>query len=274
MVEGGGSALQFGWLGEARNAPLLTLVLSLGPAILPALVGLVSRPRLETAVLLTGLSLLLMYFVRLNVDTAWVGFRAGQMFLVAVPVLIARGFVSTGPWRHVAIVIALLALLAGAPTTIIDAYNAQDITNFSQSPIGPWTVTVTRDESDGLDWLRHRTPPTAIVQMEPMARERQTWSLIPSLAQRRMAAGRPISLLGGTTPGSEYAEKSARVKTMYATGSASEAHDIASSLRIDYVWIDRVERAAYPTGVAKFDRAPSLFAPVFKNGEVTIYRVQ
>ena len=274
MVEGGGSALQFGWLGEARNAPLPTLLLSLGPAIVPAFVGFVSRPRPETAALLTGISLLLMYFVRLNVDTAWVGFRAGQMFLVAVPVLIARGFVSTGPWRHVAIVTALLALLAGAPTTVIDAYNAQDITNFSQSPIGPWTVTVTRDESEGLDWLRHHTPPTAIVQMEPLARERQTWSLIPSLAQRRMAAGRPISLLGGTTPGSEYAEKSAQVKTMYATGSASEAHDVASSLRIDYVWIDRVERAAYPTGVAKFDRAPSLFAPVFKNAEVSIYRVR
>jgi hypothetical protein len=274
MVEGGGAALQFGWLGEARNAPLLTLILSLGPALLPAIVGLFSRPRPETGALLTGLSLLLMYFVRLNVDTAWVGFRAGQMFLVAVPVLIARGFVSTGVWRHIAIATAVLALLAGTPTTVIDAYNAQDITNFSQGPIGPWTVTVTRDETEGLDWLRRETPLTAIVQMDPLARERQTWSLIPSFAQRRMAAGRPISLLGGTDARSEYADKSAQVKTMYATDNAQQARDIARLLRIDYVWVDRVERGAYPSGVAKFDAAPALFAPAFKNGEVSIYRVQ
>ena len=273
MVEGGGAALQFGWLGEARNAPLLTLILSLGPAIAPALVGLCSRPRAETGALLTGLSLLLLYFVRLNVDTAWVGFRAGQMVLVAAPALIARGFASTGAWRPIAIVTAVLALVAGTPTTVIDAYNAQDIDNFAESPIGPWTVTITRDEIQGLDWLRRETPRTAIVQMEPGARARQTWSLIPSFAQRRMAAGRPISLLGGTTPGSEYTEKSARVQTMYSTGSAPQASEIARSLRIDYVWVDRVERTAYPAGVAKFDAAPSLFAPVFKNAEVTIYRV-
>jgi hypothetical protein len=273
MVEGGGAALQFGWLGEARNAPLPTLMLSLGPAILPALVGLFSRPRPETAALLTAVSLLLMYFVRLNVDTAWVGFRAGQMFLVAAPLLIARGLVSR-VWRHVAVATAIVALLAGTPTTVIDAYNAQDITNVSQSPIGPWTVTITRDEHDGLEWLRRDTPVTAIVQMEPMVRERQTWSLIPSFAQRRMAAGRPISLLGGTDARSEYADKSAQVRTMYATDNAQQAADIARSLRIDYVWVDRVERAAYPSGVAKFDASPTQFAPAFKNGEVSIYRVR
>src|SRR5204863_1564766 len=135
---------------------------------------------------------------------SWVGFRAGQMFLVAVPVLIASGLAAAGAGRRIAVATGLLALLAGAPTTMIDAYNAQDITNFSQSPIGPWTVTVTRDQSDGLEWLRTTTRPDAIVQMEPIVRARTTWSLIPSFAQRRMAAGRPISLLGGTTEGTEY----------------------------------------------------------------------
>ena len=36
---------------------------------------------------------------------------------------------------------------------------------------------------------------TAIVQMEPMVRGREHWTLIPSFAGRRMAAGLPISLL-------------------------------------------------------------------------------
>ena len=56
------------------------------------------------------------------------------------------------------------------------------------------------------------TPPAAIVQMDPTARGRTTWSLIPSFAQRRMAAGLPISLLGGTAPDTEYADRSIRVQ--------------------------------------------------------------
>ena len=288
MVEGAGGALQVGWLGEARNAPAWSLLLSLGPALVPALVGLVAFviPRDENGpvasafrrnlapVLLAIASLALMHLVRLDVDHSWVGFRAGQMFLVAVPGLVAAGLASTGAWRRVTGGVAVLAVLIGAPTTIIDVYNAQDITNFAQSPNGPWTVTVTPDETQGLEFLRRVTPPNAVVQMDPLARERSTWSLIPSFAQRRMAAGRPISLLGGTEDSSEYGRRSAQVKTLYETASAQEAADIAHALRIDYVWVDRVERAAYPAGVAKFDADVTHFVPVFANGEVRIYAVR
>ena len=319
MIEGASGALQFGWLGEARNAPVANLMLSLGPALVAAAVGFLvaflppeggnyrderrgggypeskesSVEPKESSVeskkssvvsafrrnlpapLLAVTSLLLMHFARLDVDRSWVGFRAGQIFLVAVPVLIAGGFAATGVWRRVAIGITLVTLLAGAPTTLIDVYNAQDITNFSESPIGPWTVTVTREEHEGLEWLRTGTPPTAIVQMDPTARGRTTWSLIPSFAQRRMAAGQPISLLGGTEPsGTEYAVKSARVKTMYETRDAQQAWDIARSLRIDYIWVDQVERKAYPESVAKFDGEARLFQAAFRNTEVIIYRVQ
>jgi uncharacterized membrane protein len=60
---------------------------------------------------------------------------------------------------------------------------------------------------------------------------------------------------------------------MYATGNVREAHDIARSLRLDYIWIDRTERAAYPGGMAKFDAAPQFFTLVLRNTEVSIYRV-
>jgi hypothetical protein len=309
MVEGAGSALQFGWLGDARKGPIFTLILSLGPALVAALAGTPSLlppkggdykeireeggevaqngaelPQKTPAVsgfsrklappLLAIVSLILMYFVRLNVDTSWVGFRAGQMFLVAVPALIAGAFVARGVSRCIGIAVVAIAFLAGLPTTTIDVYNAQDITNFSPSPIGPWTVTITPDEQAGLEFLRRVTAPTAIVQMDPQARGRSTWSLIPSFAQRRMAAGQPISLLGGTQDDSEYGQKSARVRTMYQTESAGQAADIARSLRIDYIWVDRTERAAYPNGVAKFDADPARFTPVFVNAEVRIFGVR
>ena len=275
MAEGGGSALQFGWLDEARNFPLQSLALSLGPALLAAAAGLavgsVGRP--AAPLLLVVVALALMYFTRLDVDKSWVGFRAGQMILVAVPALIARGFVTSGARKALALVTALLVVAIGTPTAAIDTYNAQDVTNFSPSPNGPWTVTVTRDEQSGLAWLRANTPATAIVQMDPLARERSSWSLIPSFAERRMGAGRPISLLGGTTDGSEYAERSARVRIMYSTADPRAAHDIARALRLDYIWIDRTERTAYPSGIGKFDAAPQFFTRVFRNLEVSIYRV-
>ncbi|HET7695540.1 MAG TPA: hypothetical protein VFK57_07525 [Vicinamibacterales bacterium] len=275
MAEGGGSALQFGWLGDARNAPVVTLALSLGPALLAAVVGLavgrVGRP--FAPALLAALALAMMFFARLNVDSAWISFRSGQLFLIAVPALIARGFVTTGAARRTAVAAAIAAAVIGTPTTAIDAYNAQDTSNVSDGPIGPWTVLISPDQRAGLDWLRRGTPQTAIVQMEPLVRDRSTWSLIPSFAERRMAAGRPISLLGGTSDYSEYAERAARVRAMYQTGDARQAWNIARALRIDYVWVDGTERSAYPSGVAKFDGNPALFAPVFTRGDVRIYRV-
>ena len=274
MVEGAGGALQVGWFGEARNAPLWSLALSLGPVAAAALPGVITGKSPASAVALAAVSLLLMYFVRLDVDRSWVGFRAGQMFLLAVPALIAAGLQTDGRWRKLPAAVAVAMLLVGAPTLAIDVFNAQDIRNFSPSPNGPWTVTVTRDETDGLAWLRTSTPAASIVQMEPFARERSTWSLIPSLAQRRMAAGRPISLLGGTENDSEYGVKSARVRTLYETSNARQAWEIARSLRIDYIWLDTPERAAYMAGAGKFDAAPELFASVFKQGAVSIYRVR
>jgi hypothetical protein len=290
MVEGAGGALQFGWLGEARHQPLVSLMLSLGPAIVAAVPALCVPPdrlrqgyggqeggsyaRMAPALLLATVSLLLMHVVRLDVDTSWVGFRAGQMFLVAVPALIAAGLAARGARRGVAIALVVLAALAGAPTTIIDADNAQDITNFSESPNGPWTVTITSDEAQGLEFLRRVTPATAIVQMDPLARERSTWSLIPSFAQRRMAAGRPISLLGGTADDSEYADRSRRVQRLYQTPDAREAADIARALRIEFIWIDRVERTAYPSGMPKFEKPSEFFTPVFQNPEVLVLRVR
>jgi hypothetical protein len=191
-----------------------------------------------------------------------------------MPALVAAGLAASGVRRIAAAAIVIVATLAGAPTTLIDLYNARDIGNFAESPNGPWTVTITPEETQGLEFLRRITPAAAIVQMDPLARERVTWSLIPSFAQRRMAAGRPISLLGGTTDGSEYAERSLRVKRMYETSDVREAADIARALRIDFVWIDRVERAAYPAGMAKFEASPELFTLVFANAEVRIYRVR
>jgi hypothetical protein len=280
--EGATAALHFGFWGLARNGTLIVFLLSFGPLLLLMAPGLwPSRDQrlapLWPAIYAVVLGVLLMHFVALTVDQAWVGFRGGHILLVAAPVLVARGLlVLRQHSRRLAATAAIVTLAAGLPTTVIDAYNAQDVSN-RHICCGPnatqgdfhWTVVVTAAEHEALDWIRNNTPPDAIVQMEPTVRGRETWSLIPSFAERRMASGNPIALLAVPA----YAEGNAQVLRIYQSSDPEEAWRAAASLGIDYLYVDRTERAAYPN-VAKFDAHPEHFDPVFRNDEVTVYAVR
>jgi len=274
MVEGAGGFLQFGFLGASRQQPIVTLFLSLGPILVTGAAGLLFAGQLPVApaipfAILSAIALFLMYFVRLSVDQAWMAFRAGQMMIVGLAALTAR-FVAakSGARGAIASAIVLLALVCGAPTTIIDEYNAQDTSNLAMGPGFPWTIVVTPQQQQAYAWIRQNTPPNAVVQMDARARERATWSNIPSFAERRMAGGLPISLLN--VP--EYAERSDRIKAMYATRNADEAANIAHRLRIDYVYVDEVERGAYKDGIC-FDASPA-FEKVFEASPVAVYRIR
>ena len=58
-----------------------------------------------------------------------------------------------------------------------------------------WTQTVTPDEQEAFRWIRRATAPEATVQFEPVSRGRDSWSMIPTFAHRRLAAGMAYSLL-------------------------------------------------------------------------------
>jgi hypothetical protein len=269
VTEGAGSALDIGFSGFSRNYPLTTLMLSLGPVLVPAVIGMIRcrgdlRP---VTIALSGIliGLFLLYFVRIS-EASWVGFRAGQILLVTIPILLACVFstLKTVP----AALLAAAILVLGLPTTLVDTWNAQDISNQRQAPEFRWTIVVTPAQQEAFQWLRANTPEDAIVQMEPMLRGREHWTLIPSFAGRRMAAGLPISLL----PLPAYQERSERVRTLFATPNVDEAVEIAHRLRLDYLYVDREDDAAYP-GVRKFDAHPDRFARVFANDQVRIYKV-
>ena len=101
VMDGAGSALDFGYHGFSRHSPIVTLLLSLGPILVPAVAGLLfargvaSRPVIiGTTGIVVGLFLL--YFVRIS-EASWVGFRAGQVLLVSIPILLAITFEQIGP---------------------------------------------------------------------------------------------------------------------------------------------------------------------------------
>ena len=275
-VAGGAvGALHYGVFGPGSHAPLITFLLSFGPLLIPVAIGLwPSRGHALNGVwpAVTGvvLSVLLMHLVTLTTDVFWVGFRGGHLFFVLVPPLVALGLVRLWKPGLKAWAVAMVALVfaAGLPTTVIDAYNAQDVENRSMGPGFHWTVVVTPAEQQALAWIRTNTPPEAVVQAEPIVRGRETWSLIPSLAERRMAAGNGIPL-----PGPDYGPGSRQVREIYASTDAAAACTAARALGIDYLYADATERTAYPAGVAKFDSDPACFTPVFRNAEATVYAV-
>jgi uncharacterized membrane protein len=161
-------------------------------------------------------------------------------------------------------------LVIGLPTTLIDTYNAQDIGNRRMGPGFRWTITLTPDEQDAYRWMRTQTPREAIVQMDPVAHGRETWSQLPTFAWRRMAAARPISLMN--IP--DYTERSRKAHRIYAERNAETAALLARELGIDYIFIGPAEQRANPAAsLAKFGNREDLFQLVFANAGTRIYAV-
>jgi hypothetical protein len=289
--DGAGTSLHVGFWGLARNGTVPVFLLQFGPLLVPMLLALWTAPSLRWTALwpaLAGVAIavIVMHFLALTLDLAWVGFRGGNIFFVSAPAIAARGL--AGLWtdgrRTLAVAATIVVVLVGAPTTIIDAYNTQDVANRHLSgdaarvrgahsafdPEGEfhWTVILTPAQQAALDWIRTNTPVSAVVQAEPTVRGRETWSLIPSFAERRMATGAALPL-----PGPYYADRNRRVRAIYASSDARAAWQEAKDLGIDYLYVDATERAAYPA-VAKFDEDASHFMSVFRNMEVAIYAVR
>jgi hypothetical protein len=278
VLEGARGAVVLGFVGRARKAPVATMLLALGPLLVPALLGIVVRTpdRRRKLPPLAGscVGLALFYLVSLaKTDPVWVGWRAGQIMLVSLPALAALWIASwwdRSRGRPAAAALLFCAFAAGLPTTAIDTFNAQDIDNRNMGAGFPWTVRVGPDEQLAFEWIRRATPRDAVVQPDPIARGRASWTHIPSFARRRMAAGLPISLVA--MPYRE--EASNQVRSLYSTEDAMEAWTIARRLGIDYLYVDHVEREAHPpAALAKFDDHPELFVPAYRNPSVTIYAV-
>ena len=125
------------------------------------------------------------------------------------------------------------------------------------------------EEVAALDWIRSETPPWSIVQVDPFSRDPATWSYIPSFAERRMAAGLPISMI----PLEPYRVASGRVQRIFAANTAEQAFEAALRNRVDYVMVGPPELAAHPQFSATLDQAPHLFPLMFQAGRVSVYQV-
>lgn len=279
MAGGVGEHLSLGPFAETGHLPFSSLMLSLGTLLVPAAFGLLPWRRVSwrgavPAVAALVIGLVLMHDVSLASDRYWVGFRAGNLLQVTLPMLVARGLAGLTENGAAAIGVALVALatLVGAPTTLIDARNALDVSNRQPGPGFYWTDVIQPAQRAGLAWLRRNTPVDAVVQahrlpgLEDM--DRQDWSIIQSMAGRRSAAANAIALL----PEPENAERTALVHALFTSDDADTAHATAKSLGIQYLWIDQHD----PFRKDFLDRIGSrkdLFYAVFHEDDVYVIKV-
>jgi hypothetical protein len=101
-------------------------------------------------------------------------------------------------------------------------------------------------------------------------RGQASWAYIPAFAERRMAAGLPISMV----PLEKYEAASRLVQAVFVAASAAMAHDRAVAQGIDYLYIGHPERQANPHVEEMLGQRPDLFQPVFHNNTISIYFVE
>lgn len=274
MSSSAGNAVILGFGGLARHAPIATMVLSLGGVLVPAALAVLPwraerrPPYAWIALPAVGVALGLAWLVSLSTDAAWIGFRAGNIFQITLPMLGAVGLSALAARSRTAAVVCVAVLLVvGAPTTVIDVHNAQDVSNRAMGPGFRWAVPVSPAQQSGFQWLRTMTAPDAVVQADPVQRGRDQWSIMPSFGGRRMAAGLPISLIG--VP--EYERRSERVHHLLTTLELDAARDEARALGIDYLWIDEDDP---PAAARRLVSRPDLFGLVFRRGPVYVFDVR
>jgi hypothetical protein len=245
--------------------------LSFGPVLLVVLAALpvLMTARRGVSIFAALLASCLIFYFFVNVrdhQDVYVGWRVGHFMFMASTVVAGIFFERL---RGLAWVPVVVIGLLGLPTTAIDVYNTQDITNHGPAPAGRWTLRLTPDDRQVFDWIRHNSDTKAIFQVDPVPRDPEHWGYLPAFAGRRMAAGIPISMI----PLAKYQEASNTVRQIYDEPPLL-AYERAVKANIDYIIVGPQERSVHPGVEERFDSVNGLLPLAFRNGTISIYQVQ
>lgn len=256
MVAPAGGGVLFKPLGP-RDLIIL-FGMNLGFLTVGGIWGLVAsrfRSRAFLAVLLT-VSTVLLAAIRVSGFESDVALKAGLIVILVLALLTCR--LAEAPRAGKAVLpLALLVLLPGAFTAVLDVRNAADVRN------ARFTSYVPADEMRMLDWVRRNVPRGAIVQDFPPARD-WNFSVVPPFSGRPMAVGdRMHGLIFQVRP--EAYE--ARLEGLRATFSGLPGtKDGLHRLGIDYVLWGPYEREA-------FGPEPEGLTLVRRSGRTSLYAV-
>jgi hypothetical protein len=256
------------------------LVLSFGPLLVGGVAGALlawrtGAPRFVPLAAVVVVSLLFYFFVDLrDHQFVYVGWRAGHLLFIAFTVLTGYALQELArrspPVPALSAAVAILLTLLSLPTFVIDYYNTQDISNRKMAAGFRWTLVLSHGELDMFNWIKRYTPADAVVQVEPYSRHPNTWAYVPAFAERRMAAGLPISMV----PLQKYETASIHVRELYQNLDAEATYLSAAKLGIDYLIVGEPERQAYPDFEGVLRSSPARFREVFHANEVSLYLVE
>jgi hypothetical protein len=274
---GGGELVRVGVNPLAtHNAPMV-IFLSFGPVLIGVALGILLALRSGTLSRFTALWFVLAlcatfyFFVDLPDSQNSVGWHASKVAFIAFTPLVGFGLQEAWArrgWLRAAAAAAMAVVAAAAlPTVAIDIYNTQDVWNRAMGPGFRWTLLLSPDEVEGLAWIREGTFKSALVQVEPVVRGRDTWAYIPAFAERRMSAGFPLSMI----PLAKYEQAIERIREIYQSQSGRQAYDLAVGRCIDYLVVGPPEREKYPALEPLLDAHGDLFVRAFRNAAVTVY---
>jgi hypothetical protein len=240
------------------------LLLEAGPLFVLGLPAFAERHALRLG-WLAGIAFLATLFLDIgSAPGVWLAWRAGSVLLVGLMLLVALALEKTRP------AVLLVVLLPATLTCALDLFNAQDVTNreLSRGEFR-WTTVVHPSDADALAWIRTHTAHDAIVQWDVRASEPGEWALIPALAERRLAVGFPIFLLDNR----KYRARERRLRPVFVSSDAEEAHRLAREAGIDYLIIGSREVTVRGEGVRKLWEAPEFFREVYANRQATVFQV-
>ena len=277
-VDGSGPVIAFELNRLAARGFWWVTLLSFGPVLLLCLAALPAlgheRRGLGIFASLTASCVIFYFFVNVrDHQDVYVGWRVGHFMFMAAMVVIAilfeRLHASSPAVRPFAWAAVAVIGLMGLPTTVIDVYNTQDITNFNEAPAGPWTLRLTPEDLQVFDWLEQNTPPDAIVQIDPVPRDPASWAYLPAFGGRRMAAGLPISMI----PLAKYQEASHAIRQIFDEPPLL-AYERAARAGIDYIIVGPPERQVHEGVEARFDSVPELMPLALRNATISVYEVR
>ena len=278
-VDHGGQVITFGLNPVAAHNVWVSSIVSFGGAALLSTLGAwdaFRMRRLDLGALMAIAAICPVFFFFVDIrdhQNVYVGWRVGHLLFMAAIVPIALAFeyaASARGWARTArnAALACVAVVA-APTVLIDLYNTQDISNRRMAAGFRWTLVLSHDDLEAFRWIKAHTPPTAIFQVNAVARDTETWAYLPAFAERRMAVGLPISMV----PMRKYEDGARLVHAMFELDHPEGIHQLAIHLRIGYILSGPPERALTPHFQRRVDRRPDLFPLLFRNRSISIYAV-
>jgi hypothetical protein len=242
----------------------------------PAVLGLAgffwNSGRIPARLLLSGAlaSLGVILFARLDLtDKSVFSIKFGYLVHLCL-FLLSIGFwdrlLQSGRIKWVLVpTLMVILVLPASITTIMDLYNAQDVTNEK------FTTYIGTDFDYILKWFRRNLPPEAVIQSDIIHDSGyvdQYVTEIPPLAARRVYLSDPILSQLFQIPAEHVKDRAVLICRLFRSDSPKMIHHLASKASIDFLFVEsKTESLAFTRLLEPY------FSLAVEQGDMAVFRV-